>query len=378
MYSLKDLITESRLKRQVKKLTYDDKKKFIIDILYIITIVGVLYFVFKYLLSWILPFIIGFVIAYILKPIGDVISDVTKLKNKNKGISIFVISFFYVLIIVIIGFIIANIWSLIYEFISILPGSYNQIIEPMILSVNDWVISFIGTLSPEVAGLISNILSNVLDILATAVSSASKTILLSVTRIAQKIPIYFITLLFSIICSVLITVDYDNVSAFLTRQIPGKARKLLFDIKKILVGTIFKMIKAYFILSFIAFIEMCIGFAILGINHAISIAAFIAFLDFLPLIGVGGVLIPWGIYEIVLGRKFVGIGLIIIYIIIYIVRSALEPRVIGKQIGLSSLVTIVSMFVGFKIFGFIGFIIAPIIAIVIKQLNDNKKINIYY
>ena len=78
-----------------------------------------------------------------------------------------------------------------------------------------------------------------------------------------------------------------------------------------------------------------------------------------------------------MGQKFVGIGLIIIYIIIYIVRSALEPRVIGKQIGLSSLVTIVSMFVGFKIFGFIGFIIAPIIAIVIKQLNDNKKINIY-
>lgn len=362
----------------MEELTYHDKKKFIIDILYIITIVGVLYFVFKYLLSWILPFIIGFVIAYILKPIGDVISNITKLKNRNKGISIFVISFFYVLIIVIIGFIIANIWGLIYEFISILPGLYNQSIEPTILSINDWVISFIGTLSPEVAGLISNILSNVLDILATAVSSASKTILLSVTRIAQKIPIYFITLLFSIICSVLITVDYDNVSAFLTRQIPVKARKLLFDIKKILVGTIFKMIKAYFILSFIAFIEMCIGFAILGINHAISIAVFIAFLDFLPLIGVGGVLIPWGIYEIVLGRKFVGIGLIIIYIIIYIVRSALEPRVIGKQIGLSSLVTIVSMFVGFKIFGFIGFIIAPIIAIVIKQLNDNKKINIYH
>ncbi|HZX20929.1 MAG TPA: AI-2E family transporter, partial [Clostridia bacterium] len=135
--------------------------------------------------------------------------------------------------------------------------------------------------------------------------------------------------------------------------------------------------KAYFILSFIAFIEMSIGFAILGVDYAIPIATFIALLDFLPLIGVGGILIPWGIYEIIIGQRFVGIGLIVIYIIIYIVRSALEPRVLGKQIGLSSLVTIVAMFVGFKIFGFVGFIIAPMVVIVIKQLNDSKKINIY-
>lgn len=358
-------------------MTYDDKKKFIIDVLYIVTIVGVLYFVFKYLLFWVLPFIIGFIVAYILKPVGDIIGNIAKFKNRNKGVSIFVISFFYVIIAIIVGFIIAKIWGFIYEFISMLPGLYNQSIEPTILSINDWVISLIGTSSPEVAGLISDIFSNMLDMLASAISDASKSILLSVTRLAQRVPIYFITFLFSIICSVLITVDYDNVSAFIIRQVPDKARKLLFDIKKILVGTVFKMIKAYFILSSVVFVEMCIGFAILGIDNAISIAAFAAFLDFLPLIGVGAILIPWGIYEIIIGQKFVGIGLLILYIILYVVRSTLEPRVLGKQIGLNSLVTVVSMFVGFKIFGFIGFIIAPMIAIVIKQLNDNKKINIY-
>ena len=151
----------------------------------------------------------------------------------------------------------------------------------------------------------------------------------------------------------------------------------MFDIKEILIDTIFKMIRAHFILALIAFVEMCIGFTILGINHVLPISAFIAVLDFLPLIGAGGVLIPWGLYEVIAGQKFVGAGLLIIYIISYIVRRTLEPRVIGKQIGLNSLATIISMFVGFKIFGFTGFIIAPIIAIVIKQLNDNKKINIY-
>jgi len=130
-------------------LTYDGKKKFIIDILYIITIVGVLYFIFKYLLFWFMPFIIGLIIAYILKPIGDIIGKFTKFKNRD--ISIFVISLFYVSIIIVVGLVIANIWHLIYEFIGLLPNLYNQNIEPTILSLNDWVVSFIGTSSPEVA-----------------------------------------------------------------------------------------------------------------------------------------------------------------------------------------------------------------------------------
>ncbi len=358
-------------------MTYDDKKKFIVDVLYIATIIVVVYFVFKYLFFWILPFIIGFAIAYILKPIGDMIGNIIKTKRRSKGVSIFVISFFYIFIIITVGFIIANIWGFIYNFIGVLPSLYTQSIEPIILSINSWVVSLVGTSSPEIAGLVSNILSSMLDMLASAVSSASKTVLLSVTRVAQKIPIYFITLLFSIICSVLIAVDYDNVSNFIVKQVPKKMYGLLIDIKEILVGTVFKMIKAYFILSSIAFVEMCIGFIMLGVDNAISIAAFIAFLDFMPIIGVGGILLPWSAYELILGQRFMGIGLIVLYAIMYIVRSTLEPRVIGRQIGLSSLATIVSMFVGFKIFGLIGFIIAPMIAIVIKQLNDNNKINIY-
>ncbi len=356
-------------------MTYDNKKKFIINTIYTLIIIGIIYFVFKYVLGWIMPFIIGLFIAYLLKPVADLIGKVTKIKNK--GVSIFVISFFYVAIVGGIAFIAINIWDLIYEFINIFPSIYTDSIEPMISASNDWIITYINNLSPEVASLISNSFDSILSTLTQAVSNISKTVLLSITGIAQKIPIYFITLLFSVICSVLITIDYDNVTAFLNRQIPAKIKVSLQDIKKILVDTIFKMTKAYFILLFIAFIEMCIGFMLLGIDHAIPIAAIISILDIVPLLGIGGVLIPWGIYAIITGQKALGVGLLIIYLISYLLRSTLEPKIIGQQIGLPSLVTFVAMFAGFKIFGFIGFMVAPIVAIVIKQLNDNKKIKIY-
>ncbi len=356
-------------------MTSNDKKKFIINVLYITAIVGVLYFVFKYLLSWFMPFIIGFMIAYVLKPVTDFIENTTKIKNK--GVSIFVISFFYVAIISMVGFVVVKIWDLIYEFIRQFPNIYDTSIQPMIVSTNEWLLSFVNTLSPDIADLLSNSFNEILSTLTQAVSSISKFVLANITYFAQKIPIYFITLLFSIICSVLITIDYENVFKFLKRQIPNEFQAFLFDAKIILVNTIFKMIKAYFILLFMAFIEMSIGFIILGIDHAIPIAALISILDIVPLIGIGGILVPWGIYAIIIGQRSMGIGLIVIYLVSYILRNALEPRVIGKQIGLPSLATIVAMFAGFKIFGFIGFMLAPIAAIMIKQLNDSKRINIY-
>ncbi|ABW19904.1 sporulation integral membrane protein YtvI [Alkaliphilus oremlandii] len=357
-------------------LTLDDKKRFIINTIYTAIIIGLIYLAFKHVLGWVMPFIIGFFIAYLLKPMADFIERSTKIKNKS--VSIFVISFFYVVVIGVASFLVINLWRLIYEFINLFPTLYIDSIEPMIAAANDWIISFINNLSPEVAALISDVFDNVLSMVTQVVSSLSKIVLFSITGIAQKIPIYFITLLFSIICSVLITMDYDNVSAFLNRQIPKSIRSILSDVKKILVDTIFKMAKAYFILLFIAFIEMCIGFMILGIDHAIPIASIIAILDIIPLIGIGGILIPWGIYEIIIGQSTVGIGLLIIYLISYILRNTLEPKIVGKQIGLNSLVTFVSMFVGFKTFGFIGFMTAPIVAIIIKQLNDSNKIKFYH
>lgn len=358
-------------------MTYEEKKKFIVNTVHTTIVLGIVYLFFKYVVRWIMPFIIGFFIAYLLKPIANLISNAPRLKNKNKGVSIFVISFFYVSIVGALVLIIINLWDLIYNFLDLFPGIYNQNIIPAISHANDWIISFINNLSPEIADLAADSFNNILNALTQLVSDLSKAVVLAITGFAQKIPIYFITLLFSIICSVLITIDYDNVSAFISRQLPNPIRELLLDIKKILVGTIFKMVKAYFILLFIAFIEMCIGFFILGIENAIPIAALIAILDIIPLIGIGGILVPWGIYQLILGNTTVGIGLIIIYLISYVLRNTLEPKIIGQQIGLSSLATIVAMFAGFRIFGFVGFIIAPVVAIIIKQLNDSKKINLY-
>ena len=112
-------------------------------------------------------------------------------------------------------------------------------------------------------------------------------------------------------------------------------------------------------------------------DYALLIALLTAIVDILPVLGTGTVRIPWAAAMLILGNFPLGIGLLILYAIITVVRQMLEPRVVGKQIGLYPLVTLVCMFVGTYLFGFVGLFGLPIIATVLVQLNQSGDIHLF-
>lgn len=356
-------------------MTQDEKKKFIINILYIITLFAVVYFIFKYAIHWVMPFIIGFLIAFILKPTTEFITRVTKIKRK--GVSIFVIGVFYFLVVVILWFLTAFLWNEMAGLIKVIPSLYFGKIEPLFFDVNNWVVERVKTLSPEFADTLSNMIVSGLQYLASVVKNLSIYLLSAITNIISNIPLYLISVIFTIVCSIFISVDYKNITSFIKRQLPAKFNSNFVDARKFLFGTLLKMIKAYAIILSITFIEMLVGLSILKIRYALPIAAIVAVLDILPLIGTGGIIIPWAIVELILKDYQKGIGLLIIYAVITIVRNTIEPRIVGHQIGLSPVITITAMYAGLRLFGFVGFICAPIVAILVKHLNDTGKIHIY-
>lgn len=113
------------------------------------------------------------------------------------------------------------------------------------------------------------------------------------------------------------------------------------------------------------------------VSYAFPIAAIVAILDIMPVIGTGGVIIPWAIVELILKNNFLGFGLLILYVTVTVVRNVVEPRIVGHQIGLHPIITITTMYAGLRLFGFGGFIIAPIVAITVKYLNDTGKIKLF-
>ncbi len=257
-----------------------------------------------------------------------------------------------------------------------MPSLYFNRIEPLLFEINNWVVENTKLISPDIADTLSSIIISGLQYLATVVRNLSIFLVTVVTNIISNFPLYLISVIFTIVLSVFISVDYKNISAFIKRQLPDDFNANFAEARKFLFGTLLKMIKAYAIILSITFIEMLIGLSILKVKYALAIAAIVAILDILPLIGTGGILIPWAIIEIILKNYGLGLGLLVLYVAITVIRNTVEPRIVGHQIGLHPIITITAMYAGLRLFGFIGFISAPIIAILIKYLNDTGKIKL--
>ena len=123
----------------------------------------------------------------------------------------------------------------------------------------------------------------------------------------------------------------------------------------------------------ITFGIMLIGLFILGIERAALIAVIIALLDLFPILGVGIVLVPWSIFELALGNNGRGIGLIVIFVSYTVIREIIEPKIIGKSLDVHPALTLVSLYVGYALFGGLGLIVFPILAVLVCQLFKKDK-----
>ena len=99
-----------------------------------------------------------------------------------------------------------------------------------------------------------------------------------------------------------------------------------------------------------------------------AVGAVVALVDALPMLGVGTILIPWGLIVMLQGNSALGFGLLALYVAASMTRSVLEPRMVGRQLGLNPLTTLAVVYVGYKLWGILGMILAPVLAVTVAQL----------
>lgn len=356
-------------------MTLDEKKKFILNVAFIVTAYAVLYFIFVYVIHWIMPFLVGFLIALALRPITKFLNKI--FKSKGKGIAVFVVASFYAAVALILWLLITFLITQLTDLVNIMPNLYFNRIEPLLLEFNDWIVANTETISPDAANTISQIITNGINYISDIIKNTSITVVQIVTKLISNFPLYLISVIFTIVLSVFISVEYNNITAFIKRQLPEKFNSTFMEARVFVTGTLWKMIKSYIIIMFITFIEILTGLSILKVNYALPIAAIIAILDIMPVVGTGGIIIPWAIIELILKNYTLGVGLLLLYLTVTVVRNVIEPRIVGHQIGLHPIITITVMYAGLRLFGFFGLLVAPIIAILVKYLNDTGKIHLF-
>lgn len=353
----------------------EKKREFIINIIYLLIIGAILYITIKYALGWFLPFVIGFGIAFILKPLINLITK--KLKIKRKVVAGLTVLVFYATVGALFTLLLFKIGLFLKDVFTKLPSLYLNTIEPIIYDLSFKIEEISINLDPALIDTIKQCITSIADSLGTIISRISSGVVSFITSTVSIVPSFFITVIFSIISSFFFAIDYEEITRFIVKQFSPKTREILLDVKEYIVGTLFKIIKSYSIIISITFIELSIGLSILRIENAIGIAFLIACVDVLPVLGTGGIVIPWILVELFKGNTFLAIGLTIIYVIITVIRNIIEPKIVGSQVGLHPLIILMCMFIGVRLFGFIGLILLPIIVIILKKFNSSEKIHIF-
>jgi len=135
-----------------------------------------------------------------------------------------------------------------------------------------------------------------------------------------------------------------------------------------LKGTLFCWLKAQGKLMLITFLVLTAGFLILGLDYPLLFGIVIALIDALPVLGSGLILIPWSLTQFLAGNAFCGVGLLCVYGAAALIRTAMEPKLLGKQMGLDPLLTLLALYAGYRFFGILGMILFPMGAMFVKQV----------
>lgn len=347
------------------------KKRFLIDTAFVVLIAAMLYFLFKFCTIYLLPFVIGLLLAILVQRPAQFIEK--KLKIKKSLVSVLFVIILYLLTLVLLSWLCVFLYNRASHFISIAP-SYLTVVKDVFGDVNAKFSDFMKELPESVSSAIQNLPDTFLKKLTDVVTSLLSS---SATIVAKDAPSLLITIIVTVVASCYIAKDYDVLMAFLHRHISNRANLIIAEIKKIFFESVFKLLKGYLLLMLITFAELSIGFAIIGVKNPVSVAAIVAFVDVLPVLGTGAVVIPWAIISLISGNIWRAIGLAVIYLVVVIVRNFLEPKVIGDQVGLHPLITLLAIFVGLRLFGIIGLFLCPIAIIVVYGLQKKGVIDIF-
>ncbi len=165
--------------------------------------------------------------------------------------------------------------------------------------------------------------------------------------------------------------------AFLRRQMPARWQGPLEESKSVLRGAFGHWLRAQGLLMLITFGILTAGLLLMRVDLALLLAALIALVDALPIFGTGTVLIPWAAVTLLGGDWRQAAGLVALYGIVWLVRSVLEPKLVGQRVGLHPLAALFAMYIGFSALGVPGMIAAPLVAIFVKQLHDSGVVKLW-
>lgn len=319
------------------------------------------------IIVYFMPFVVGWIIAMIASPLVRFFEKTLKIRRKAG--SAFVIIAVIALVIVAGYFIGVKLIEQIVEFISDMPQLWDAM-QLDFTEIGEKLSVAFKYLPKEFQITVSKITGNVQEYFGSIMGSISEPTLEALGNFAKNLPNIVISIIMSLLFAYFCVADREYVPRLLEKVLPKSLLERWYLIKRGLARAVGGYFKAQLKIEIWMYVLLGIGFAILNVKYAFIIAVGVAFLDFLPFFGTGTVLIPWAVIKFLSGDYKMVIGLLIIWGVGQLARQIIQPKIVGDSVGLSPIPTIVLLFVGYRLAGVVGMIIAVPIGIIVLNMYE--------
>lgn len=344
------------------------KRNFIIALSIIITI---LFFIF--IMPKIVPILLALFTAILIDPLVRLVEKRLKSKRKLAVISVFI---FLLLLLTSISYYTAtSLIGKIIDFTKAAPDYFNKL-SAIWIDMQNKLFQYTADMPDEIVISIQKEFINLFETLRELALNYINTERL--TALATEIPNFLVSLTFYTIALFLFMLELPELKRALFRHFTTSTAEKVRIMVTRLNSVLFGFLKAQLLVSLVIVAVTFVGLLMIAPKYAVVMSFIIWIIDIIPILGSIIILAPWSLYHLISGNMALGTQLAILAIILLIIRRTVEPKVMGSQIGLSPLPTLIAMFIGLKLMGFLGFFIGPLIVILFKTAREAGIIKINF
>ncbi|WP_302386170.1 sporulation integral membrane protein YtvI [uncultured Clostridium sp.] len=313
------------------------------------------------LLRFFMPFVVGWILALLANPLVRFLERRVKLVRHHGSMLIIIAA-----LAIVIG-LFYGAGLLVYREMGSFLADAPEIYQSVIAEIGDALQNgrklaeyFPQNLQPPLLAFSDN-----LDgLFGKLVSRAAEPTVQIAGHVAKSIPNLLVNMVIIILSSYLFLADRESIMRWLKEHLPAFVFRYIEYMKRDAKGLIGGYFLAQFRIMCVVALILAAGFLVLGVRYGVLLAFLTAILDFLPIFGTGTVLFPWAVVKLFAGEYAYATGLILLYILTQVVRQIIQPKIVGESMGLPPLMTLFLLYLGFKLRGLTGMILAVPVGLV--------------
>lgn len=324
-------------------------------------------FVLPRIIIFFMPFVVGWLIALIAAPLVRFFEDKIKLKRKIGS------AFVIVTVIALVVLFLYLVLSWLVDQVAGLAGALPEMWSGMESDLNNIGQNFsvlFDKLPLNVKSGFTDITDRIGEYMGNFVGEISMPTIAAAGSFARQLPSIFIGMIMALLSAYFFVAERNGVHAWFRSHMPVSIQLRFQTVRRSLRKSVGGYLKAQLKIEVWMYLLLLIGMGLLRVNYFALIALVIAFLDFLPFLGTGTVLVPWAVIKVLTGDYKMALWLLIIWGVGQLARQLIQPKIVGDSIGVPPLPTLFLLYIGYKFGGIVGMIMAVPLGLLLYSMYE--------